>query len=246
MNKYNSAKEKVLDNISSLEEIFAKEFKQCLKKTYKNGKKMLEYFYEEELLNNIPVDYVLKDNIKNNSTIIKNIINKAGSNNYNNLCEKSNKISIDKNYYSLFLLSYDATVYSANVEISRRYRHKLNFYDKMMLANVKENNAIIDLNNLGIVSKVNLSAALPYDNDIKIKPNKKTATNLYREIRQHIISYTKTITKFKNVSNINMYKLDIKHILLPVYNIRFHKPGLDVKYIINGQSLEIKKMQIKK
>ena len=245
MRKYNSAKEKVLDNISSLEEIFAKEFKQCLKKTYNNGKKMLEYFYEEELLNNIPVDYVLKDNIKNNSTIIKNIINKTDNNNYNVLCEKSNKISIDKNYYSIFLLSYDTTVYSANVNISRRnkgkFNHKLNYYHNMTLANVKENNAIIDLNKLGIVSKINISTALPYSENIKIKQNKKNATNLYKEIRQHIMVYAKKTNNFKEISNINIYNLDIKHILLPVYNIRFHKPGLDVKYLINGQSGEIKK-----
>ncbi len=240
--------EKLLDeSIGSFEDFYHEAFYNKLKRINHGSQTLEDYFNEDSTWQVVPIDLVLTDTIKNSKATIKNIVNTKFENAYTELIEKSDKVSIEKHYVHAIAVSYNALIQIVTTNptyISRRR----GFNPEAGTKTIKISNAFcLDLSKFKIVNNVNLKNSTQYvRNEISgIIPTRKKCSYLQNQLLKNITSQTKSQIVSRGgyfLSNIIINSLDIKHVLCPVYKIRFHKPGFDSEFIINAHTKQCKKI----
>lgn len=252
------------------EDYFDKEITKFLKaKKYSNKMTLNKYFNNNELLSEIPVDFVLKDNILNNEQEIDDIINKNTDKDFTELMKDSEKVTIEKFYYNDFFVSTHCFVnvykrliainpndkigiprrglvnYAFNGSGSVSASPTLDFIREIL--DLNEECLVLDIPKTGLIS-YNMSEHEKKNNlpkKLKIRPTKKTCYHLYEAVVKNLKKPAMDMVNEKEgfiFGSINIFKFRIKHILCPYYSVRFHKPGFDAKFLINGQTKECKKI----
>lgn len=247
-------REQQLDDIKSLEDNFEEEFYKAIRRIKCSDKTYLkEYFEQDELISNVPVDLIANDNIDNNQDEIANIINCTYNGQWNKLKKKAEKISIEKQYVHNFAISHDSIV---SIVVTR-YKRKEGFTRRIW---TYESNAFIDSltvkNDLMFlklpkpyeqIKHCNLAETTSFvpSKKLKIKKTSTKCSSILKQIQKDIVSTTKNkLNKNVNhlVSDINLLSVNIQHILCPFYIVRFHTAGFDEKFVINAQTKHCAKM----
>lgn len=248
--KYKKTQEKIA-NLETLDECFEREFYKKLKrKTNQAGQALQDFFTNNSFLKEWEIDYALKDNVNGDKEIIFKLIKKMGIN-VDKILKNTNEVVIEKEYLTTFVISYDILAYlmatknssrsGSHSRLSRGFQSAIsikyeNFRNDALLLNFNklDNFHDIAVNVDALKSNIDISK-------IKYKTNKKRANSLYKYIKKALIEQIENNIHDKRIvlSHLKIYTLNIQHVLLPIYNVRFVKEGLDYKFKINGNTREI-------
>lgn len=230
-----------MQNLKSFDEIYEEEFYKVLKdKKTSDGALWTEVFQQNFSLDSVPVDCVLKDNIKNDNQKIDQILQ-------DEFCDKIKKyknckIEVEPFYINAFVYSYDAAL-SYVVSVAKlKSRHGF-FSSNTWCEKIKSSkeNQVANLDkytsSLQINSETNNHTKT---SDLKIQKIKKSAGVLFKQIKKEIIDDS---NKYKNVnsffSSIIFYDLQIQRILVPAYKVKYSKFLKSTTFLIDANSLEI-------
>lgn len=215
--------------------------KEIKKKKYKDGKSLKDYFDTDAGLCELPVDFVLKDNVQTKDNVEK-IINETFSNSYSKLSKVSKEIKIEKFYERVFVFNYDLMIYV--VSTSSHFRGRARGFSSDVthsILDIKQDQAILGVNHPQLYNKLNMNDVLNFNTQEKfnILKTQKKCSFLSKSLLKNTIAEAKLkIPELINyiLSNVNILSLKINHILCPVYKVRFYKKGFDVKYLINANT----------
>ena len=235
------------ENSKSFEDFYCETFYNKLKRIKYGTQTLEDYFNEDSSWELVPVDLILTDNIQNSSAKLKTIINTNYDNAFTELSEKSDKVTIKKHYVHALSIKYKGSVLIVTTNpkyISRQRGFKPGSDQKTIRI---ENETCLNLSNYKVINEINLKATKPYISSAVsgvVKTTKK-CSYLYKHLLKNITQFVKSRTVARGgyfLSNIILNSVDIKHVLCPIYKIRFHKPGFDAEFVVNAQTKQCDKI----
>ena len=253
-NRIRQKEQQILDNIMSFEENFEKEFLQiCAKKKF--GKKSLQdFFMEQGGVNDFPQKVILKNNIEqaNLKTTVLNIVKKCDANLFEQIEKHNDNMQIKLSYCGVLCYDFVCT-YIVNYVVQKNgyeYRSKYDISKhsrvdgRTEFATFEQKNAVMNFSKNQVARNIKVLNLADAENCvIQIPKLKNTEMNkIYGCVKKQIIKNIEQDKKskfaFKNhtLVGVDVEAFDCTYVLLPYYNIRVKKPGLDIKFEVNANS----------
>lgn len=231
-----------IQNIKSFDEIYNTEFFKALKnKKMTNGTFWTNVFDQNMPLDLLPVDCVLADNLQNDKAKIDQIL----MDNVGQQIKKYNdfKMQIEPMYVHAFVYDYDAML-SSIVSVSKiKSKHGM-YSSDTWCEPIKANGTkkVANLDKYTNELQIDIESFEQNNSPIlQIKKTNKNANALFKQIKKEIVDGAK---QYKNAnaffSSIVLYDINIRHVLLKIYKVKFCKFLSKKTYLIYSNTLECK------
>lgn len=244
-NKREERYKKELQNVKSYDEYFEDKFYIKSKHINFNNSTLYDCLTDYDLqIKDISSCVTLKDSFNKNTVLndILKIIQKLDNSKYNTLLNYKQNIKLSKTYISFFKLDYSVKPCAGIVSpafVGRTGRVSSPLKTTIQQINIEESCILSYPHNkpyLPLIKNINLN---DIDTNFVAKPTcKKPFVKIYKHIKKAIDNQVKA--SFKNllsgknysVRDISFKNISLTHYLVPFYNLRCHKPGLDIKLLI--------------
>ncbi len=246
--RIDAREQELLEEVESLDECFEREFLSALNKIkYKDGKTLKDYMCEEETdISDFPVDFIAKDFINDNMDEILQSIKAKSVEDFETMDWYRDTVVFTKKYYDIFVYNYniDAHINLTHVGFARNpYGKNLNTssskivnFEKQSVVAKYPKNKITKSFNFKMMEQNLEDSIFEVERDI----NTKQFENIYKTLEKEIFKDMNKKIKAKFVGlnyalrGVDIFKFNLKHILIPVYTVRCYKPGFDVEYLVFG------------